>query len=475
MSAMLAVAKLLAHDAGTAQPITRERAFPLSSDPLVLIPIVMAGESPALFGLGVGDGRGRAQIFVCPNPINRDEQYAMLAAAWNAASRIVERWRAPNGPSPQIIVTGGDSARLVLGVIDRTAYSQRTDLSNMGRLLFWFDKRSDCPDSACLLSLPKALSACLATGQDEIADQHLGAFLEWCVPADGKIWERVRLAELFSASGATAPEFDRDQLDQPVDMFIRAVRAGDTRRAARVRKEIEKLIGGEIDRRYELVRTSLQLLSRFPESEAAAEVAVEDEASFRQHAAYVANPNNRLARGLDRNMQTSEFMSREFAVGRMTGLGVRHVSSVRANALHAGDLLEGEVTDLSSSKVGRRTVVHQTITTTQEQLSLRSGDKLCLMADEKFVYRVVTITSVPASGGSAVTLEVVQGKTLTTLPKVADRVVLTPPLHDRFGLMRARQIAWDRMRAKPTPVAPPQVVRPSRDWAALVETLRGKK
>jgi len=74
MTEMLAVAKLLAHRAGAAIPITRGRGFLISKKPLVLIPIVMAGESPSLFGLGVGDGRGSVRVFTCANPVNRDEQ-----------------------------------------------------------------------------------------------------------------------------------------------------------------------------------------------------------------------------------------------------------------------------------------------------------------------------------------------------------------------------------------------------------------
>jgi hypothetical protein len=201
MSEMVAVAKLLAQNAGTAMKITRERGFPVSEKPLVLIPISMAGESPSLFGLGVGDGRRPVKAFVCANPINRDEQYDMLAAALSAAEPMVLAWEVSSDALPQIIVTGADSARLTLGVIDRSVYSQRPDLLRVSRRLAWFDKRSDCADSASVLVLPRGLATCLATGQDEFGDQHLGAFLEWCAPADGRIWDRVASAEQLSASG----------------------------------------------------------------------------------------------------------------------------------------------------------------------------------------------------------------------------------------------------------------------------------
>jgi hypothetical protein len=43
------------------------------------------------------------------------------------------------------------------------------------------------------------------------------------------------------------------------------------------------------------------------------------------------------------------------------------------------------------TKVGRRTTTLQTIASTQQQLSLRAGDKLTLLTDERFLFRVEDI------------------------------------------------------------------------------------
>src|SRR5271156_3867430 len=143
----------------------------------------------------------------------------MLAVAMAVMEPTILSWEVSLDETPQIIVTGADSARLALGVIDRSVYSRDPALVSIARRLAWFDKRSDCPDSASLLVLPQALSTCFATGQDEFGDLHLGAFLEWCAPADGRIWERVAAAEQQPASGATSPEFDRAQLAPVVDAY----------------------------------------------------------------------------------------------------------------------------------------------------------------------------------------------------------------------------------------------------------------
>jgi hypothetical protein len=475
MTDMAALAKLLAQHSGTARPITRERGFPVSAKPLVLLPIVMAGESPALFGLGVGDGRGTVKVFVCANPVNRNEQYDMLADALKAVAPTLNGWATPHGAAPQIVVTGADSGRLVLGLIDRTTYAQRPTLSAVGRRLAWFDKRSDSPDSACLLVLPKALAACLATGQDEFADQHLGAFLEWCAPPDGKIWERVAQAELRPASGATSPDFDRKLLEPAYDVYVAATRDGDTAAAARAKQKIERLIGDEIRRRYGLAQQALRELVRFRESALAKEIAEEDRRGFAAHLAYVANPNNHLRRGFDQNMQTSEFVSREFAVTRVEGLSMRTVSGAYAKAKLSGDLLEGDVIKSARNKNGRTTTARQTVATTQLQLSLRAGDKLTLLADERFVFRVESVGACPQTGRALVRLEVTNGKTLPGLPALGAAVALAPALRDRRSLARAGNIAWQRMRALPTPSVAPPAPSISRDWASLVNALRGQK
>jgi len=473
MSEMVAVAKLLAQKAGTAIRITRQRGFPISKKPLVLIPIAMAGESPSLFGLGVGDGRGQVKASVCGNPINRDEQYEMLATALAAAEPTVLSWEVSPEELPQIIVTGADSARLTLGVIDRSVYSSRPDLLRVSRRLAWFDKRSDCADSASVLVLPRALAMCLASGQDEFGDQHLGAFLEWCAPADGRIWDRVGLAEQLSASGATSPEFDRDHLEPAVEEYTAALADGDARRANRAKKIIEQLIGGEIGRRYGMACAALRQLRGFPEGAVAADIAGEDRASYLAHVNYVADPANNLRRSLTAQMQTTEFMSREFAVDRVAGLSIRSVSAAYAKAELAGDLLEGAVVATDRHKRGRKTVVIQTVASSQH-LSLRAGDKLCLLVDDRFIYRVIDLAVAQSTGDTLVRAEVINGKTLLELPSIGDFIALVPPVRDRSTLGRARAIAWDRMRACPPAVPALGGIQVRQDLASQVAALRGK-
>src|SRR5689334_5125465 len=100
---MLHMGGLRAHLAGEAVRLSRTRNFPVSDLPLVLIPIQMAGEAPALFALGVGDLAGNLRVYSCPNPTNRDRQYAFLAEAAAAIQTTLETWQSDPTLMPQLI------------------------------------------------------------------------------------------------------------------------------------------------------------------------------------------------------------------------------------------------------------------------------------------------------------------------------------------------------------------------------------
>jgi hypothetical protein len=172
-------------------------------------------------------------------------------------------------------------------------------------------------------------------------------------------------------------------------------------------------------------------------------------------------------------MQTSEFMSREFAADRIASLRVRSVSAAFAKAQLAGDLLAGMVLRSSERKIGNITTIRQTVRSSQ-QLSLRAGDKLALLADERIVYRIEDLEPDSTPGEVLVHVEVLNGKRSPNLPGIGTSVVLAPPVRDRAALIRSRIIAWDRMRALPPAVAAPVSVQITQDLAKAVAALRGK-
>jgi hypothetical protein len=233
MKALKVVARLLAQECGEAVQISRERGYPISNRPLVMIPIVMAGEAPALFALGIGDGGKSCRVHVCAEPRNRDQQYDMLERAVPGMQAILTAWEKNSALMPQVITSSRDASRMCLATIQRMAYAPRPVLKKVGRQLFWLDRRHEQPDSACVLSMPAAICELYATGQDDHADSHLGALLEWLKPADGQIYDRIMEAEDRAASTSTHPRLDNEKLVPLLDALSQG--RGCRRRGNRIR------------------------------------------------------------------------------------------------------------------------------------------------------------------------------------------------------------------------------------------------
>src|SRR5262249_13013020 len=143
----------------------------------------------------------------------RDQQYAMLSRAGVDMQSVLDAWRNNPGLYPQVITSSRDASRICLATIHRMTYaSQHAELQRVGRPLHWLGRVFERTDSAALLDMPAAVCQLFATGQDDHADAHLGAVLEWLKPADGRIYDRIIEAESYPASTATDPALDNKRL-----------------------------------------------------------------------------------------------------------------------------------------------------------------------------------------------------------------------------------------------------------------------
>src|SRR5262245_49648728 len=132
MNELKVVARLTAQERGEAVPLTRERPYPISDRPMVMIPIVMAGESPVLFALGIADGRMVCRVHVCAEPRNRDQQYAMLGRAAVDMQTVLDAWQSDPTLYPQVITPSRDASRICLATIHRMTYAQQPELRRVG-------------------------------------------------------------------------------------------------------------------------------------------------------------------------------------------------------------------------------------------------------------------------------------------------------------------------------------------------------
>jgi hypothetical protein len=332
MNELKVVARLLAQERGEAVRLTRERSYPLSDQPMVLVPIVMAGASPSLFALGIGDGIKPCHVHVCAEPRNRDQQYETLSRAASDMERFLHVWETDPEVMPQLITSGADASRLCLVTIHRMTYAQDLRIRLVGRRLHWLDRVFEQPESTALLDMPRAICELFATGQDECADAHLGAVLEWLKPADGQIYDRVLRVEDSPVSTATDPRLDNGKLIPLLQAVGQAEEKGDSSSSNRRRAEIKRIFHEEVGRRYDLIRQALSVCRRFPGSAGADYIQHQDRARYERNLAYVANPENLLATGLSSNAATSTFLARELRAEHLEGLMLRSVSGLRSVA-----------------------------------------------------------------------------------------------------------------------------------------------
>jgi hypothetical protein len=472
MNELKAIGRLLAEVSGAAVPVTRERVMPLSTAPLILIPIHMAGESPSLFALGVGRRSGRLDVEVCCEPRDREEQYAMLERACGYIQEAIDEWDDDHGAQPQIITSSSGASKLTLAVVDRMAFTQERPLiRQVGRTLYILDRSFERPDSGMLLDMPSVLTELYATGQDEHADQHLGALLEWFKEPDGSVYERVRAAELDAVSSATDPELDNLQLDPRLSALRGAKRAGDQRTISRLEAEIREIFVDEVERRFRLIVEALEIAERSPASDAARVIQAADRRRFDDHKAYASGPDNLIARGLRDDFAVTEFIEREFLIERVEGLQTRSVSGHRGAALMAGEIVVGEVLTRTETQRGRARCVEYEIRSSQDRLTIRPGDDLVLTnGTEEFGFK---IRGYHLDGDQTIiTAELTSGKTKPGQPLVGDEVELGRKVSDEFRIVRAMGIARRRLRERQTP---PQVAGPvasNQDLLSIVRTHR---
>ena len=474
MNRLKALARLCALREGTARRISRERPFPVSDKPAVLIPILMAGEAPSLFALGIGDGYGPVSVHVCVNPRNRELQYQMLEGAAARLTPILNVWERDPSMMPQVITPSFDGQRLYLAVIDRMAFlPTNPSLRALGRRMYWLMREFERPDSAALLDMPSALSQLYATGQDDIADMHLAAFLEWLKPADGNIIARVQEAEALSVSTATDPVFDNEILVPLFDAYTAAMNADDQRAAAENEAEIRRFMTDEIERRYELVTQALTIVRSFPGSALADEIQALVRKRFDRNQDYVSNDEARISRGFHGTAATMEFLGREIIMDRLEALSVRSVSAASGKARLSGTMVEGRIVEAYETPVPRKTIYEYDVHTPQEILAIRERDRLVLLNTDEFKFRVTDVQLAP-QGGSIISLQMIKGMRNPTKPRNGQSVVLMPPLADSFQIGRTMGMSKERLDVliQRQPVQGTAPVR--HDLLSTMSRLRGR-
>jgi hypothetical protein len=257
MSTFRSFLKARARCEGRAQPVAIVRHVHLADEPLVFVPLRMAGEAVAPLGAMVGTDPAAPVLLCVPQPRDRDLRFAFVAELAAVVLPYIERCTAQieqveaRTPylralsAPQILVpnTGGIAFTRLLG---RSSRFRRTEgphavdpsVPLLGRWLTFLHARSEFSGSALLLAMTDLLAAHWVTGQSTVEDANLGALLGWIDPPYGMTGAQAAAAAedpLRSppAGPDTDPEFDRRILSPAIAAYERSGSAGQVRAALR--------------------------------------------------------------------------------------------------------------------------------------------------------------------------------------------------------------------------------------------------
>ncbi|MEV7419165.1 hypothetical protein [Streptomyces sp. NPDC089919] len=393
MSLLTTLARLEAVEAGRAVPLATVRHRHLSDRPLVLVPLTTAGEAGAPLGALAGTDPDRPELFVVPQPRDRDLRWQFLAGLAGTVLPYLEGYadafetleRTTTDPvtkekvpttvelcldAPQIVVpnrAGVEYVRL-LGRSMRfrrtaeddpdTPYPAPPRVPLLGRWFTHLGERARVPGSALLLSATDLLGRHWATGQSTLEDQHLGALLGWLDPPAGEsgaaralLMETGRDARgqlLCPPAGpATDPAFD-NRLLAPAMARYDAARAADPYREAAVGKaeeEVRELLLGQLLPTWRAVWRALELLRELPPGARTAERWAADRWSYTGHRDRVAAGEPPQPRVDDAVTAAQKLARRESEQARLEAQEALDDPLVMAGRRLAGEAFAGEVTE----------------------------------------------------------------------------------------------------------------------------------
>jgi hypothetical protein len=437
LSTLTALARAQAVVTGHAQPIATVRHLHVHDHPLVLIPLVMAGEANAPLAAMIGTDPGRPRLLVVRQPRNRDERFAFAADLAATLVGYVDSFttdtedvavdrgkdvRQRYVDAPQIWMpnpAGVDFVRL----FGRSTRFRRTDGDNpvpaavplLGRWLTFLANTAEVPGSSVLVNAVQALGMHWATGQSGTEDAHFGVQLAWIESGAAA----ARVAETGPVAGpATDPDFDNRVLAPLIE---------------RSAPELPQVLHDLLLPTWEGMWRTLLLLRRLPAGERVRLRWDADRDAFTAFAQNLAEggppqPRRDGAVAAAARLQRLESAASRYAVQRAFDDPL-----VLAEYRLSGAAFAGTVTLANPDRVddsGKRPVLRPRIMVhTTEPVRVEPGTSLTSPARPSQKARVISIS--PAGDGVDVLLELSggMGRRLVaepgSVPAVGERLILT--------------------------------------------------
>jgi len=448
MTLLSTLARLEAASTGRAQPLSRVRHRHLSGQPLVLIPLTLAGDPATPVAAIAGTSRIAPRLLVVPQPRDRELRLRFLTGlarvvldyitARQAATELVpatsrREERRRYADAPQVLVPNR-AARDYLGLLGRATRFQPADgpyaadpsVPVLGRWLTFLADRADHPGSALLADLTTLLAAQWATGQSPLEDAHLAAQLAWIDPPAGMTGLQAALAaedplRCPPAGPATDAGFDRAILEPLVRNHDRASRDHDQPGTARAAAEITEAVRGQLDPTWQSAWKAIALLNALPQTASADRRWAEDRDSFTRFSLYLADgglPQPRRDRAVPAAARLDQLERAQAAFDAQRAL---EDPFVLAELRTAGEALGGTVV---STEPARTTTSAMGRTILRPRFTVRTPDLVRIEPGRTLICPArpgqrVQITELARGGEDAtiVVLEVTQGMGTPRKPK----------------------------------------------------------
>lgn len=283
MSTLTSLARARAVTRGIAQPVCTVRHVHVSDHPLVLIPLVLAGEANAPLAVLVGDEPRSSRLLVVYQPRNRDQRFAFAADLAEVVLAYIDRYE-PSSPGSEPSEAFGDAPQIIvpnsagigfLRLLGRSTRFRRSSgeyavdpaVPVLGRWLTFCAERSEHPGSCLLLAATQGLALHWASGQSPVEDLNLASLLGWIDPPPGMTGAQAAVAAEDPlawppAGPVTDPTFDNEVLAPLIAACSRP--NADPGARQRAQSSLETALAGQLAGTWKLVWRAVDLLRALP-------------------------------------------------------------------------------------------------------------------------------------------------------------------------------------------------------------------
>jgi len=420
---------------------------------MVWAAVGLSGEDSSLHAVQIGRwNRPPSVTAVAADPIRGDERERVF----DQVAIVLERyfaWCVKRAVAPQLIVTSSSALEHLTNIAeDYRFFRSAPRTAQAARDLTYFAERAPIRGQQAVVSLAEVLSTHWVTPLPPSRERHLGIVLA-CIecPPGADLMALVLEAERTPMGPVTDPAFDADQLAPLLAKYRRAVRRrhvpAELQRRAQAIREVMTPVTSKL---YHAIQRGVGVLIRahLPPLPAVTEWQRQEVRAFldtveasQQGVQYPINDRAKLA--------AFRLVIREDAQANYEAAVVTDDAFGRARSVCTGQTLAG-ITE-NRRRTGhptRRGHVHTfDVVTTQDELTVRPGDELCLADDPRLVcvvrdYRLI-------GGQTRVGLRVARGMNVPGVPLDGSEVTMIRAVPDWHRLGRRRAAMAERLRVLP--------------------------